>query len=126
MQRTKVFRPPKAVGSKVYNPNAKSDALYKTPEWIKFRLRFLAVNPHCYCCGEVATVVDHIQIHRGNEALFRKVDNMMQMCARCHNTITALFDRHAKQKYEEKLRWIAATRARKDITIRVRVIPFTE
>lgn len=58
--------------------------------WRKFRNRFLKENPLCEICLEVgvieaATVVDHIEPHRGNMELFWQTGNHQALCARCHS-----------------------------------------
>jgi len=128
MKRTNVFKPHKATASKVFNGRANVDALYKTPEWVSYRSRFLQINNRCYPCGAESTVVDHIIPHRGDKSLFEKPDNMIPMCVRCHNTVTGLFDK----KYVKgtpptaKLTWMAKRRALNGVSFRVYVIPYVE
>lgn len=38
-------------------------------EWAKARKAFLALHPYCRRCGKLATVVDHIIPHRGDQTL---------------------------------------------------------
>jgi 5-methylcytosine-specific restriction protein A len=62
--------------------------------WQKARLGFLARNPLCVECerrGELtpASVVDHIEPHRGNVGLFWDVRNWQALCKRCHDRKTA-------------------------------------
>ncbi len=56
--------------------------------WRKIRAEFLAANPRCSWpgCTAPATVVDHIQPHRGNRALFFNPANFQALCAHCHNS----------------------------------------
>ncbi len=66
--------------------------------WRKFREAFLAANPLCVICAKVgvtsaATVVDHIEPHRGDMELFWRAGNHQAACAKCHNSI--------KQKMEK-------------------------
>lgn len=124
MKRTNIFRPNKGVGSKVFNGRAHIDALYKTPEWTEYRIRYLEINKKCYCCGRASTVVDHLKVHRGDIALFEKNDNHIPVCTECHNKITALFDRYPVQKYQEKLNWMSVSRGRNDLSFKVMVIPY--
>lgn len=56
---------------------------------------FLAANPLCRYCqrlGRVtaATVVDHIQPHKGDQALFWRRSNWQALCQPCHDRIKAL------------------------------------
>lgn len=60
--------------------------------WQQYRLRFLQLNPLCVYCeleGRVtgATVVDHIEPHRGNQTLFWKTENHQSLCAPCHSSV---------------------------------------
>lgn len=67
-------------------------------QWQQYRIRFLFAHPLCvYCEREgrttAATVVDHIQPHQGNQALFWNPENHQGLCARCHSS--------AKQREEK-------------------------
>jgi 5-methylcytosine-specific restriction enzyme A len=59
--------------------------------WREYRLKFLMQNPVCVYCRDrkgiatKATVVDHIQPHKGDHRLFWKPDNHQALCAPCHN-----------------------------------------
>lgn len=58
--------------------------------WQQYRLRFLAEHPLCAMCKaagrvEAATIVDHKQPHRGDDALFWDADNHQPLCKRCHD-----------------------------------------
>lgn len=97
--------------------------LYDDPKWRAYSREFLGHNPKCYCCGGLATVTDHIIAHKGDVEYFWKEDNYLPLCFRCHNTITALFDRHQHQKYKEKLEWIARNRTVNQITTKVKIVP---
>ena len=60
-------------------------------KWQKARAKFLDEHPLCrYCEREgritAATVVDHIQPHRGNQELFWDKKNWQSLCARHHNS----------------------------------------
>ena len=62
--------------------------------WRKARLCYLREHPLCVECqrhGRVtpATVVDHIQPHRGNRDLFWDVENWQPLCKGCHDKKTA-------------------------------------
>lgn len=109
---------------------SKSFSLYDTgsmydQRWRRYRFRFLKKNPNCYVCGNTASVVDHLVPHRNSRELFEKTDNHIPLCQYCHNTITALFDRHIDKDQDEmlkkKLEWIASHRI---TTFAVKVLPY--
>jgi len=59
--------------------------------WGKARLWFLRRNPMCVMCQaqgvtELATVVDHIEPHRGDRKLFWDAGNWQALCKRCHDS----------------------------------------
>ena len=65
--------------------------------WQKARATFLDRNPLCRECDKagrvvVATVVDHITPHKGDQALFWDTDNWQPMCKRHHDEKTARED----------------------------------
>lgn len=62
--------------------------------WQKERAKFLVESPLCVYCereGRItaATVVDHIQPHRGNQALFWDKNNWQSLCKPCHDSVKA-------------------------------------
>lgn len=62
--------------------------------WRKYRLRFLAQFPLCEECrraGKVtaATVVDHIDSHKGDYGKFWDERNHQALCKPCHDRKTA-------------------------------------
>lgn len=63
-------------------------------KWRTARAAFLRINDRCAWprCGAVATVVDHIIPHRGDDKLFWDRNNWQPLCKSCH-------DRH-KQRQE--------------------------
>lgn len=66
-------------------------------KWRKERLVFLADHPLCIHCERVgrvtaATVVDHIQPHKGDDKLFWRRSNWAALCASCHSRKTATED----------------------------------
>lgn len=68
--------------------------LYNTPRWKAERKRWLQLYPLCVVCqaaGRIsaATVVDHIQPHRGDQALFWDSKNWQSLCKPCHDLKTA-------------------------------------
>lgn len=56
-----------------------------TREWENARADFLRLHPFCAMCGTEATLVDHIQPHRGDKALFWNWNNWQALCASCHS-----------------------------------------
>lgn len=124
MKKPKTYRPNTFKSGKSYKSTFRKEreSLYKTKEWVKYRFRFLHYNPLCYVCGEKASVVDHIVAAKLNVELFKDIKNHCPMCARCHNTVTTLFDIHTPPKTEEKLKWIADKRASGNVEIRVKVL----
>lgn len=123
MQRPKQFKPTSTSGTdRKFNGRAHIDAMYDDA-WNKYRVRFLKENPRCYCCGRVATVVDHLKVHRGDERLFKQLDNHVPNCEKCHNSITALFDRHPVQKLNDKIKWLQWSRAKNELNFKVKVLP---
>lgn len=71
--------------------------LYNTARWRKLRLLVLADEPTCRLCSargklSAATVVDHEQPHKGDEALFWQRSNLRALCKRCHDRKTATED----------------------------------
>lgn len=66
-------------------------ALYSTAKWKRLREQQLTNEPLCRFCLDredivVATVVDHIQPHKGSEALFYDAENLQSLCAHHHNS----------------------------------------
>jgi len=64
--------------------------LYKSTQWRKGRLLFLAQNPLCQRCqarGEItaANVVNHIVPHKGDLVLFFASSNWEATCKPCHD-----------------------------------------
>ena len=61
--------------------------------WRRYRLTFLMAHPLCTTCQEAgrvtpATVVDHIQPHKGDEVLFWAAKNHRPSCKPCHDQRT--------------------------------------
>ena len=59
--------------------------------WQRAREAFLRRNPLCVFCDregriELATVVDHVIPHQGDQALFWKRSNWQPLCKVCHDT----------------------------------------
>lgn len=64
-------------------PNARARGYSR--QWEKARREYLALHPYCRRCGSLATVVDHIKPHKGDERLFWDRSNWQPLCARHHN-----------------------------------------
>tara|TARA_R110000851_G_scaffold282271_2_gene435774 strand:- start:518 stop:901 length:384 start_codon:yes stop_codon:yes gene_type:complete len=106
---------------KKFNGRLDRDMLYDGA-WRRYRAVFLNVNTKCYSCSEEARVVDHVVAHKGCSKLFKDTKNHIPLCKKCHDTITALFDRHEKPKVIEKLEWIKKNRDDMSVTNTVREI----
>ena len=63
-------------------------SLYYSARWKQLRRDFLKKYPYCFICGRKATIVDHIQPHRGNLDLFYDENNLQPMCWSCHSKKT--------------------------------------
>lgn len=64
-------------------------AWYKTPRWKSLREAQLSLQPLCQMCledevVEAATACDHVEPHRGDEALFWH-GALQSLCDPCHN-----------------------------------------
>ena len=111
--------------AKAYNGRAKIDAMYDEA-WARYSKAFLTINKTCYSCGVKSEVVDHLVPHKGDEKLFKKLDNHIPLCHRCHNTVTSLFDRNHKPGNKDitpKLKWLAKSRERFFNGSKVYVLP---
>lgn len=58
--------------------------------WQRARAAYLRAHPLCVMCQaaghvEPATVVDHIEPHRGDRQLFWDEANWQSLCAHCHS-----------------------------------------
>lgn len=62
--------------------------------WDKARAGYLKSHPRCAKCGSGATVVDHIEPHRGDQSLFWEKENWQALCTSCHSS--------AKQSAEKR------------------------
>lgn len=54
-------------------------------EWRKARIAFLRLHPCCAICLATATVVDHINPHRGDMVVFWERSNWQALCKSCHS-----------------------------------------
>lgn len=61
--------------------------LYKTPRWQALRMECLREALFkCTMCGAVkATVADHVEPHKGDEAKFFDRNNLQALCKPCHD-----------------------------------------
>jgi len=72
--------------------------------WRKARTVFLKAHPLCTLCQEKnrvtkATVVDHINPHRGDPVLFWDQNNWQALCKSCHDRKTMTTDRYQEYRY---------------------------
>ena len=72
--------------------------------WRKASKQFLRAHPLCEECQKqgkfvMATVVDHIVPHRGDEKLFWDRSNWRALCKRCHDRKTMTEDRYQEYHY---------------------------
>lgn len=72
--------------------------LYGRARWKALRNHQLSCSPLCAFClrrdqVEVATVVDHIVPHKGDEALFFDPSNLQSLCKPCHDRDKAAEER---------------------------------
>ena len=76
-----------------------SSRLYNTARWRRERAAYLRAHPYCRMCEaqgrtSLATVVDHIKPHRGDEKLFwDSANNWQGLCVTDHSA--------AKQEQEK-------------------------
>lgn len=117
MQKSKKFSL-----SKTSNKAFKKKRLYDNPEWANYSRRFLATNRECYSCGVKSEILDHVLAHKGDEVKFWNITNMIPLCKKCHDFITATFDRHPVPKTEEKMKWISAKRAETETYVKVKMV----
>lgn len=64
--------------------------LYGTARWQALRLAKLAADPLCERCIRQesvvpATVVHHVEPHKGDRVLFFRPTNLESLCAPCHD-----------------------------------------
>lgn len=119
------MKAPKKFSPLTVKPTKKfyKERMYDTVSWTEYRLKFLSANPRCYACGTSARVVDHIVAHKEDEVKFWAVTNFIPLCKKCHDTITAYFDRHSPPKTEAKMIWISNKREETETTLKVKVVP---
>lgn len=121
--KPKQFRRPKNKRSKRFVPKERTDrqAMYNTPEWKTYRFRYLHHNPTCYTCGAPSKVLEHVIPHKGNTDLFWNITNIIPLCTKCHNYVTAKFDK-LNRPVEEKMRWYDKKRKELNIDIKVKIV----
>ena len=124
MKKSKQFKPKKVQGNRVFNRNTSTERskLYDQT-WQIYRYRFLHYNKRCYACGsEEKLHVDHLLPHKGDVDLFKKLNNHIPLCDRCHGQVTTLFDRFKIPRQEEKLKWLHDKRAECGVVSSVKVL----
>ena len=72
-------------------------------KWRKFREGFLREHPLCRMCHDegkvvIATVVDHIVPHRGDQKLFWSEDNLQALCAPHHDSDKQMLEKSGEQR----------------------------
>lgn len=68
-----------------------------TAEWVRESKAFLKANPQCRRCDLPATVVDHIQPHKGNQRLFWNRTNWQPLCSHHHNSAKQAEERRTQK-----------------------------
>ena len=78
-----------------------------THAWTKARNAYIAANPLCVMCQAmrpprvvVATVVDHIIPHQGNQWLFWDRGNWQSLCAPHHNSDKQMLEKSGEKRTE--------------------------
>ncbi len=74
-----------------------AEDFYKSGAWKACSKSYRDAHPLCEQCLKEgrytkATVVDHIQPHRGDSELFWNPDNWQALCKPCHDKKTGEFD----------------------------------
>lgn len=119
------YKPKRLSGAgRKFNGRKHLDNLYNHA-WEKYRIRFLKTNPRCYVCGKPATEVDHLVPHKGDETLFKKLDNHIPLCESDHSKVTNLFDVKFKvgNPVTDKIKWMQMKRIGHGLDFKVRVLP---
>ena len=89
----------------LHKPSAKDiKAKGYDSKWRKARARYLTVHPLCVRCLKEdklvkASVVDHINPHRGDKKLFWDESNWQALCKHHHDQKTMTEDRYLEYKY---------------------------
>lgn len=66
--------------------------LYGTSAWSRLRYAHLSCEPFCRFCRKggvirVAEVVDHVEPHKGDRAMFFDANNLQSLCRPCHDRV---------------------------------------
>lgn len=66
--------------------------LYGTKQWFRLRHLQLKKEPICRFCSQqkrvtAASIVDHIEPHRGDEEKFYDPENLQSLCKPCHDSV---------------------------------------
>lgn len=93
-------------GRKDYRPRYATKpwkALYSTKRWKAIRSQRLNEDPLCKYCMDrgkatPATIIDHINPHRGDEALFFNYLNTQSLCKACHDSVKQSFEKTGTMK----------------------------
>lgn len=105
----KTFQPKhrKTSAGRTFNGRRAIENMYDHA-WRKYCDKFLEINFECYACAKRATVVDHLRPHKGDDKLFKKLDNHIPLCVSCHNTVTMLFDAKYRpgNPISDKIQWL--------------------
>ena len=85
-------------------PRTSSAARGYDSRWRKYRLSYLRRHPLCVKCKAAglitpATVVDHIQPHKGDSSLFWEPSNHQALCSSCHSGDKQREERTGRQQY---------------------------
>jgi len=85
-------------------PSRSGGNLYNTARWRRLRKQVLQREPFCRECKKhgaavMATDVDHIKSHRGNEELFWDINNLQPLCHSCHSKKTRRDDMNPVYEY---------------------------
>ena len=90
-KHTKIYKEKR----RLYDKNRPSYSnLYRSARWQALRKRVLFESPTCLECSKenrvsLATIVDHIVSHKGNEELFWQYSNLQPLCKQCHDRKTS-------------------------------------
>ncbi len=88
----------------VYDPSRSATSRGYNSRWERARKTYLKMHPLCVQCEKegkyvMATDVDHIIPHRGDQKLFWDTDNWQALCHSCHSKKTGREDRYVEYKY---------------------------